>query len=355
MLVYFACFILTLILNALIKARTPLEYKRKLCIILTPLFLFGALRVSGGDFQTYQDTFNLIHKARFTSEISGHFEWGFVALCKALPTFRSLVVLVSLLMCLGFGSLFYRLVPPKYLWIAIVLLFLSAGNSVYFILQTMRNGIAVSLLMLAFPMIRAKRFIWYLALGIIAWSIHTSAIFAFTVAFIAGSFKKNFTQREMVMWISVISVFFIFSATEMLDFIAPYVNEYFDRYDAVIREISKVGDRSAILLTIGALTITVPVLIFLKNTKLTQEQNQLFRLFLLYCLSFFMGIFNLRVTQYFCPYMICAIPIMYYKIPQRIWGQIYFWFVVCFISYAFYLWTQGITFIHHAQYHSILN
>ncbi len=355
MLVYFVVFLITLVLQHIIPSYNASSYKRRIFISLIPLFLFGALRVGEGDYRTYEESFKLIHLGESSWQIDEHFEEGFVFLCCILPTFRSLVILVSFLMCLGFGTLMYRYVPRKYLWVAFVLLFLSANNSVYFILQSFRNGIAVSLLMLAIPLIqrRIKPLILYFVIGYIAYNIHTSALFAFTIAFLVGILNGPFNKKALIVWCCVFG-FFLFSSTSgLIEFITPYVEDNFDRYNPVIREINNSLEHDPWLIHLGAAIITVPVLIFMKTTKLNASQTKLFNLFLIYCLSFFLGVLNTRVTQYYCPYMVMAIPVMYSRTQKVLLKQAYLAFVVGFISYAMYLWTHSEWFTH-SVYHSIL-
>jgi len=353
MVVYFIVLFLTLILQGVVKSNSPKTYKRRIIITLLPLFLFGALRVGEGDYITYKNTFDFIHMTSDLSNVNDHYEKGFVVLCKYMPSFRVLIILVSFLMCLGYGTLIYRYVPQKYLWIAIVLMFLSANNSIYFILQTMRNGLAVSLLMLAIPLIKrnVKCLILYSLIGFIAWSFHTSALFAFSLAFIVGIKTSPFSKKELFVWLGIVVFFLLSSAAGLLTLIEPFVGEYFDRYDPVIRELNKATGHSAILMNLGALILTIPVLSFLRNDKFDFDKLKLFRLFLLYCLSFFLGVLNTRVTQYFCPYMFMAVPIMV-KMCKPIEMYAYVAFIVGFISYAMYLWTQSEWFTHMV-YHSV--
>jgi len=355
MAVYFIVFFLTLILQGIVKSNSPKAYKKRIIITLLPLFLFGALRVGEGDYMTYKNTFDFIHMTSDLSNVNDHYEKGFVLLCKFLPSFRLLIILVSFMMCLGYGTLIYRYVPQEYLWLAVVLIFLSANNSVYFILQTMRNGLAVSLLMLAIPLIRrnAKSLLLYSLIGFIAWSLHTSALFAFIIALIVGIKTTSFSKKELIVWSGVFAFFFFSSASGLLTIIEPIVGTHFDRYDSVIRELNKVTGHSATLMNLGAIILTIPVLLFLRNIKLDFDKLKLFRLFLLYCLSFFLGVLNTRVTQYFCPYMFMAVPIMV-RYGKTMEMQIYVSFIVGFISYAMYLWTHSEWFTH-LVYHSILD
>lgn len=356
MLVYFAVFLLTLFLQAAIGSNDSSSYKWRIFITLTPLFLFGALRVGEGDYITYKNTFEFIHMTTDLSNVDDHYEKGYVLLCKAMPSFRWLIILVSFMMCLGYGTLIYRYVPQRYLWIAICLMFLSANNSIYFILQTMRNGLAVSLLMLAIPLInrKFKSILLYAIIGFIAWSMHTSALFAFSIAFLVGIKGPSFSRTEKIVWIGVFGFFMLSSASGLLAMIEPFVDTYFDRYNAVVRELNDSVGYTGWLITFGALILTIPVLSFLRKNTLNPSQIKLFRLFLIYCLSFFMGVLNTRVTQYFCPYMIMAVPIMYDKMNIQLMKHAYLAFLIGFISYAMFLWTQSEWFTHMI-YHSVFD
>lgn len=355
MFVYFVVFFITLVLQYIIPSYNTSSYKRRIFISLIPLFLFGALRVGEGDYWKYEEAFKLIHLGESSWIIDEHFEEGFVLLCSILPSFRSLVILVSFLMCLGYGTLMYRYVPRKYLWVAFVLIFLTANNSVFFILQSFRNGIAVSLLMLAIPMIKRKiiPLILYFCIGYLASSIHTSAVFAFTIAFLVGILNGPFNKKVLIIWCCVFGTFIISSASGLIEIITPYIEDHFERYNSYLLSFSEALEHDPWLIHLGASIITVPAFIFMKKNELDASQTKLFNLFLIYCLSFFLGVFNTRITQYYCPYMAMAVPIMYERMDKTVLKNAYLGFIVGFISYAMYIWTQSEWFTH-AVYHSIL-
>lgn len=348
MLVYFLVFLVTMLIQ-FVSVSNQKQYLWRTIISFVPLFLFGALRVGGGDYVTYEDAFYDIHNLAEFTKANDHFELGYIYLCRYMPSWRVLVIFVSFLMCLGYGRLFYKYLPPTQTKIAFVLLFLSGNYTIYFVLSAMRNGLAVSLLMLAVPYIIERKWVPVAILGAIATSIHTSAMIAFTVAYLVGR-TTTITKKEITVWMGIAMVILTTSVAGVLDAIEPLVAQYMDRYDSVIREIEEVQDHSSFLANVAAVVIGLFLLFVIKQIDYSKAEASIYRLSLLYPVSFLLGVLNTRVTQYYIIFAILFTAILCYRFRNRMLNFVFTSFLVLFMSYSFYLWTQSEWFTHQTYY-----
>lgn len=350
MLIYWEVFLITFIIQYI--PTTKINYRHKIILSFVPLFLFGALKVGGNDYYVYEDGYYEIKNLIDLSQANEHFEIGYVYLNKIMPSWRSLISLTSLCMCMAYGRLFYKFVPPNQTKLAFLLLFLSGNYTIYFVLSTIRNGLAVSLLILSFTYIVERKWFPTLILAIIATSIHTSAMAAFPIAYFVAR-NGRMSRMEFYIWLIVAVLLIFMSSLGILEFIEPYINRYMDRYDSVIRELNNVSATKSYLTIIGGVGMAWGLFYYILNSDLSKMENSLFRLSLLFPYSYFLGILNTRVTQYYIFFYIIAISIIALKSKKQIESKFLILLSIFFIGYAFILWTQG-TWFAHMEYHSIL-
>lgn len=352
MISYFLLLIITLLIQ-IVPAKTERQYLWRTFWTFVPLFLFGALRVNFGlDYEPYQLLFEEIQTYK-TIDVDGHAEIGYQLLCKILPSFRTLLVLTSLLMCVAYGILFYRIVPPKYSWFALILLFLAGNYTIYFTLGSIRNGIAASLFVFGLTFIQKRRIIAVALLTILAYYFHTSAIFSIPIAYLIA-INKKFTKKEFLIWSSIVIFLMVVSVGKVIDLIAPYFNVYFSRYDSVFVALEETKNSTHYLAYFGALVIFIFIVFFLRNTELSTNERSLFRLALFFVLTFFMGALNARMTQYYSPFFIAASTIMVARWNNRNLKYMYMAFLIGYFIYSFFLWTNS-TWFAHREYHSIID
>lgn len=350
MLVYLGVFLITFALQYI--PTTKISYLHKTILSFVPLFLFGALKVGGNDYYVYEEGYYEIQNLIDLSQANEHFEIGYVYLNKIMPSWRSLISLTSFCMCLAYGRLFYKFVPPSQTKLAFLLLFLSGNYTIYFVLSTIRNGLAVSLLILSFTYIVERKWFPTLILAIIATSIHTSAIAAFPIAYFVGRNGK-FSRIEFYIWLILALLLIFMSSLGAIAFIEPYINRYMDRYDSVIRELNNMTATKSYLTIVGGIGMVCGLFSYIYNCDMSKMENSLFRLSLLFPYSYFLGILNTRVTQYYIFFYIVAISIIASKSKKKILSMFLIMLSLFFIGYAFFLWTQG-TWFAHMEYHSIL-
>lgn len=354
MLVYLFVYLLTLLLCYIIPANNQKDYLRKLIFVFIPLFLFGALREGFSDQNTYEGIFEEIHGlSTFVYDENAHSEIGYQWLCYIMPSFRALLIFTAALMCAAYIVFFYKNIPPKGLMVAITMLFLSGNLSIYFVLSSIRNGIAMSLFIICFTFWQNRKIRPAALVTLVAMSMHTSAIMSLPLAYFVGR-PSPLTKKEMYIWISII-VFFVFvSSTALINYIAPFINKYLDRYDSVIELGKESGDSFHPLAVIGSITLFgFLASIIYKGSYFSKSEISILRVAMLFSIALIMSILNARLSQYYSPFIVAATAIIYSRFPSSIIKQAYIWFVFAYVGYFFYLWIMDRWWVY-GIYHSVL-
>lgn len=354
MLVYFGVYLLTLLLCKVISAKDQKEYLKKLIIVFVPLFLFGALREGFSDQLTYEGIYNASHDvSSFFFEEDAHSEIGYQFLCYIMPSFRALLVFTSALMCAAFIVFFYKNIPPKGLMVAITMLFLTGNLSIYFMLSTMRNGIAMSMFLICFSFWQDRRIIPAALATLAAMTIHTSVVFALPLAFFVGR-NTPFTQKELYIWIGVIAFFIISSTTSLINLIAPFINNYFDRYDSVLEVGMESADTFHPLAFIGSVILFGLLMSITKRRSYFLKSDiSILRVAMLFSISLVMTALNARMSQYYSPFIVAATAIIFARFPSSELKQTYIAYVFAYVGYFFFLWIMSRWWIY-GVYHSVL-
>lgn len=354
MLVYLFVYLLSLFLCYIIPAHNQKDYLRKLIFVFIPLFLFGALREGFSDLNTYEGIFEEIHRlSSFEYDENAHSEIGYQWLCYIMPSFRALLVFTATLMCTAYIVFFYKNVPPKSLALGISMLFLTGNLSIYFVLSSMRNGIAMSLFILCFTFWQNRKIIPAALVTLVAMTMHTSAIFSLPLAFIVGRSSK-FTKKELFIWIGAIAFFLVSSTTSLINFIAPYINNYFDRYDSVIELGRETGNTFHPLAAIGSVMLFgLLAAVTSKDSYFTKSEFPILRVAMLFSMALIMTALNARMSQYYSPFIVAATAIIHARFPSSTLKQASIWFVVAYVGYFFYLWMIDRWWVY-GTYHSVL-
>ena len=102
--IYLIVVVATLLIQ-FIPAKTERAQIWKIVLTFLPLFLFGALRVDFGyDYDSYEDAY-YSYKSYGTDQF-GHSEIGYQWLNTLCPSFRFLIVIQSLLVCIAYAVFF---------------------------------------------------------------------------------------------------------------------------------------------------------------------------------------------------------------------------------------------------------
>ena len=316
MRVYWLVAILAFIIQ-FVRVKDDKQYWWRTVISFIPLFLFMALRLDYGyDESGYHEFFDRVHHAQNIYSVNDHMEYGYVILNKIMPNYQILIAFTSFITCWAYSYLVYRFVPQKYSWLAVLLLFLNPGITVFFMISGIRNGIAASLLILGCYYIERKKIIPYVLLGAVAMSIHTSALLMFALCYFVGT-NKSIEKREMLIWIGVI----LFAATASLSAIAnglmPVIEIFMGKYVEQVEGTAEIADERGFIGALVGIAFAVSILYYnMTETNAKKhgavalfEHNSLmkYKLALIYAASFSIGMLGARMEQYMIYYFITAV------------------------------------------------
>ena len=322
MKVYFLVFFITLLLSIVLSDKSDKQWRVKLFWTFLPLCLFGALRVDfGNDYFAYEAMYYEHHnQVSFSFDETAHAEIGFQFLCYIIPSFRMLLILNSGLLCLALGVFVYNNVPRKYLWLAILLIFLNPEKNIYGSLVGMRNGFAVIIFLFSFVFIQRRKLIPFLGMLLLAMSMHTAAVFFMPLAYIIGR-NSSFSRNEVTWWLIAGLFILMSSLSGLMEMLTPFLTEYFDRYERYYEDFGE-GHRGFLLTITGIILFVLITSLFINNTKnvskrqsflvrhrillikdntrnMSKRQNSLVRLGMLYVFSMLMGSLSGRAGYFY--------------------------------------------------------
>ena len=336
MRVYLIVFVLTLLCQ-FIPVRDSKEYKIRLFFTFLPLFVYGAIRVNYGlDYESYETIFNEAHLWTDYTSASEHAETGYLLLNRLIPTWRLFLILTSALVCFAYGVVFYHCIPQKITWLAILLLFLAGDKCIFFMFSGIRNAIAISLMLLAFPLIKNRRIVLFILITLLAMQFHTSAIFFLPLAYFVG-INKQMTKREAFIWIVSMIVLQIVSLDVLFEQTSFIVSNYFEKYLTYAEKAEQLGDTRTFLIRLAVTVFVCVISWFMRTTVLTRSENTICRLALLYSLTALMGALNIRSAQYYGLFFIVCSVIIFFKWKHMDKKIIYLSFVFLYLSYAFFI------------------
>lgn len=356
MAVYYFVFFLTLLLSYFLPAKTDKQWYWKLFWTFLPLFLFGALRVNfGNDYLAYKYIFEECHYSlNFQYDESVHSEYGFQLLCFLMPSFRFILILNTLLLCLAFALFCHRNVPRDFLWLAVLLIFLNAEKNIYGSLVGIRNGYAVAIFLLSFVFIQRRNIILYAVAFLVAVSLHSSAIFFMPIAYLVG-YNKELTKKEIILWISGIIILLTTSLSGMKKYIEPYLVDRLESYTAYLERTSH---RGWLLTVTGLILLYIVFTIFWKNRQaFNREQNSLIRLGLFYLVTTLLGSLAFRAGYFYDMFFIGTVCTLMAKTKNSVsLKNVLYVLSVIMSLYSFFLWrSANIGNPRYDVYQNILN
>lgn len=352
MAIYCLVALFTILINIL-PVKTQQGYSIRSFISLIPLFLFGALRLDFGlDYQGYLDFFN--EAKLFGHAADERMEIGYYYLNRILPSFRSLLVLQSALLCISYFYLFKWYIPSRYAWLGFLLLFLNGPLTIYFMLSGIRNGFAISFFILSTYFIQRRKLVYFICVIFIAYLFHNSVLLMAPLAYFVAS-GKPITKKSSTIWVLVILFFLIASSTVILEYANIFISAYFERYVYYLDKAKDVDAGAGLLISVFSLTVSIIILLLAKNKRLLYQDNMLIRLSLLFFLSYLLGALNFRMSQYFAPFFIVASVIfMSKKYLNTKLKNTYIILILVFSMYAFKIWIDAPSF-DYQTYDSILS
>lgn len=351
---YFVCF-LTLLIQWILPGGTDKQYKWKLFWSFLPLFLFGALRVDfGNDYVAYETLFDLMHESNATLDSELHSELGYQLLCMVFPSFRSLLIFSSFLLCVSLGVFLYNYIPKKYLWFALLLMLLAPQNNVHGNLVGIRHGIMTSCFLLSFSFVQKRKLVPFAIVTFALSFIHTSALFFMPVAYFVGR-NKPITKREIVIWSITLAAFLVLSMSSIYNIVSYYISSYFDRYEFYLADETNVRRG---WLNISAMTIFIFVFLYTlysKKERLSEMSNSILRMGLLYCGMAFIGSLSIRGSLVYNMFFIAAIcdTMSHYKNDSLVRITAAVLSIAVSVYAMFYVW-MGSPHWSHSYYHSLI-
>lgn len=354
MKVYWTVCVLTLLIAYLMPYDDENQCKKRMIFTFIPLFLFGALRVDfGNDYPAYEAFWQEIHNGAFAFENTQHLEMGYQLLNYLMPSYRSILVLNSFLLCLALGVFLYRNVPPKYLGIALILMFLNPEKNIYGSLVGIRNGLVVSGFLLSFFFIQMRKLVPFAITTVFLMQFHTSAVLFMPVAYFVAN-NNELTRREILIWVICLAVLLAFSVSELIEIVTPFVSTYLDRYETYLNAEKHRGYLEIIANIIFIILLFIGF--YTNKGVLTDKQNSLYRMGLVYLASAFLGTLSMRASYFYDMFFIATIANMFsveWKQPSLKWCLLGFALVVSWYS-TFVVW-MGSQWWDHEVYHSIIS
>lgn len=316
-----------------LKVKTDRAYLYRCLITFVPLFLFGAMRTYCGDYESYEFYYDIVHSGGSYLWANERMEIGFAFLNHIMPSYRALIVFTSLFISLSYAYFFYKTIPSRYSWLAIIFLFLSADKSIYFMLGAMRNSMAIAMLLLSVTFIRDRKYVLMTISTLVAMLFHMSAVFFFPIAFIIAR-NHIMSSVELSIWLIVMVLLVLTPITAFLERIVPYVDIYFERYEAYVEESRDAGT----LVTFGTVMMALPALYYMcKNKGLAKGDNTIGRLALCFMYSYLLGSLNMRVSHYFVPFLFPFLVGFYIRTKGNAISLLYLVYCGLFLSYSLFV------------------
>ena len=254
-----------------------------------------------------------------------------------MPSYRSVLVLNAFLLCLSLAVYIYNNVPRKYLWLAVLLIFLNAEKNVYGNMVGIRNGLVVTGFILGASFIQNRKIIPFAILTILLSTFHTAALLFLPIAYLVGR-NSSISSREILIWIIVIIALLAFSVSGLIELAAPIISHSFDRYEYYLEEMTA---HRGVLLTSASLVLILLIFTLYNSQKiiLTKEQNSTVRLGLLYVVSAFLGSLAMRANYFYDIFFIGTVVILFANSKRDdLKGLSLASLAVLMSAYSLYLW-----------------
>lgn len=291
----------------------------------------------GNDYDSYVDFFIEFHSSNsFYYDENSHAEYGYQLLNYIMPSFRSILVLNTFLLCFSLAVFIYRNVPKNYFWLVIILIFLNVEKNIYGPLVGTRNGFAIALFLLSTVFIQ-KRIIWAFAgMVAVAMQFHSTALFYMPIAYFVGR-NKRITKTEIIIWFAVAVFLLISSLSGLVSFLEPYLVEYNEGYTLYIE--SGVYHRGWLLTMTGLVLLSLTFYHFWNNKeKFDSDQNSVIRVGLLYIMTTLLGSAAFRAGYFYDMFFIATVVLLLTKSKKEQYAKVLCFLAIMVSLYSFFLW-----------------
>ncbi len=328
-------------------------YRIKLLICFGLLFIIGAFRYDFGlDYAAYENYFTQINgQSHFEYDPLERMEIGYSYFNFLCPSFRFLIIVTSAIVCIAYYFVFWKYVPHKYSALALFMLYLCGGNTVFFMFSGIRNSIAISLLILSIPLIEKKKLIYYAGMTALAWSFHNSALIIFSIAYLLGYIKE--ITPKVANWMIIVAIgLFLIPYNFLINTSAQFVLANFDRYTSYIEKAEEIGKEASVLVSLPNVLIIAIAGYGLSKLKLGHRKSLVVLLGLLACYFPLLGSLDLRLSIYFGGILIPAVVIAYSTIQDKVLRYSMLGIVITYKAYAFFVVWLNNPYFTYSQIHN---
>ncbi|MCD8129769.1 MAG: EpsG family protein [Lachnospiraceae bacterium] len=273
MIIYTGIYIIALLGLFFGANRSKVTKRRYLFCVFGLLILFAALRSSnvGIDLRVYYSSYYPKFATAKWSELrnvtaSGHWEWGYCALCKILammnPEPQFLIGVTSIISILPYAYFIYRnsddVVFPTVFYI---------GMHVYTMsMNILRQAVATGFAILAFEKLKRKQYVRFIIYAVIATSIHTAAVLIFALLILE---RINFKRRAAILLAGatvIVSFSYQYIITAFMNL--PIFGEEYSIYElGVGHAAGYITYHTLGLFTISALILVASIFGYVDNKK----------------------------------------------------------------------------------------
>jgi transmembrane protein EpsG len=352
---YYLVFVLSFIIQWILPSATDKQYRWKLFFTFLPLFVFGAIRVDFGlDYPAYERIYDEMHGyEEFHLDSTMHAEVGYQWLNRILPSFRSLLVLNAFLLSFALGFFCYHNIPKQYLFLALILIYLNPEKNIYGSLVGIRNGLVVTSFLIGFVLVQKRKILLVSLLILLLSTIHKSSVLFLPVAYIVAR-NKPITRVEVVGWIVGFVILTALGTSGIVDIVDVIIsNEYLDRYEGYLAK----GSVNGILMVSSSLVLLLVFVVFLFYNRnwLSESDNSIIRMGLLYLVSSVMGTLAGRASYFYDMFFIASVIKIVADTKIAMYLRIVlFLFVIAICYYSMFVVWMGSEWWNHATYYSLI-
>ena len=280
------------------------------------IFIFLSLRFDYGNdyfgyYKGFQEINRFVNFDLFDKEL--HYEPGWIVLCilfKQLGFFW-MVAFLSFLYCYILYKLIKKYVPLKLYWLSVFICVFSIGNLLTQ-LSSMRQTLAILIFIISIKFINEKRIIIFIALILLASTIHNSALLLLPIYFIQFvNFKFNKFSGGLILLLYCSLYVFGENIRPLLNSLVASFNEDYLVYD----------EKGVLNSGIGLFVLSFFfILVLMKDRQYDGEKALLFKLVTLGFLFAPIGLIIMmfgRVSMYFSVFLIVVYPLVFDSIKSK--------------------------------------
>lgn len=287
------------------------------------------------------------------SELQSRGDYGWVIinrLCEPIGFFGMIMLLTILFM----GQIYYyikKYVDPKWYWFSVFLFAFQPLLMVVGVAGMIRQWTVVFIFLCCIDLIRRRKLLLYMAIILVATTIHKTAYILFPVYFITYlNFNKN--SAFVTYMIMVFAAFVIFPFVGYELFMPLFENEQLSTYGEMVGRGGASGFGISSIITIG-----MPLLCIAQVRRQSESDKLLFALLSLSILLVPLISINAligRMVVYFSVFSIVVYPLALDTLKQKGWSSycnLIIFMIIVYYSYIFISHFTDKVWISHAYYY----